>query len=179
FLFKPYALGLILTRPLRQAALPLAVGVALFSNTSGRGSFVNLDTLRNAAPIRALQDLGLPLPWWALAGAVLSFAAIRLRGQDARALCAAWLALPLAWAHTVLLVFPALAWALRRAWLQPAGERRNLGLVALLFCGVVLFQPTYFGSTEGSGLLGGLLGLLPGLAVLGVAVAAGPGPRPR
>lgn len=179
FLFKPYALALALSRPLREAALPLLVAGLLFFDSSGRRDLVNIDSMRNASPIRALHDLGIPLPWWCLSVAVLLVAALLLRGRDASALCAAWLSLPLAWAHTVVLVFPALAWAAADTLRRPPGERRSLRLVLLALAAVVLAQPTYFGLNEDAGLVGGMLGLLPGLAVVLIAVLAGGWGQPQ
>ncbi len=156
-LLKPIALGPALA--LRGRTV-FVVGVAtvaahLVTPTGGLGRRLYVCT--NAAPQRALHDLGIPLPWQAVTLAALVGAYLSSRGSWERGLAWGWLALPMAWPHTSLLLVP--AWS--RAWTE-ASPFHRLWLCA---AGVVLCMPSYWGLPSG-GVFGGLLGLVPAAAVM-------------
>ena len=163
FALKPYGLVLAVTRRTRLAAMPLIAVAAAWLDTSNRGGLGNLDTIRNNALVRSLHELGLPVPWEVVTVAVLLLAAWR-RPRGPAALAWGWLALPIAWEHTSLLVVPALGAAAARPP-APAGDRR-LGLVLAVLVGVIVANAGLFGSDEAPRVVSGLLGLAPTAAVL-------------
>lgn len=170
FLLKPYGLALALGERAWIAAVALGCAFLGWLDTSNRSAFANLDSIRNNAPVRALHELGLPLPWQVVtAGVVLVAARLRLRGPAALAL--GWLTLPIAWDHTGLLAYPALGVALAQPP-RPAGDAR-LGRLLAVLAGVVLAYGGYFGTDDAAPAVSGILGLAPAAAVVGlVAVAA-------
>jgi len=162
FLLKPYALGLASTRPLLELALPLALACLALLDTPGRLAMDNIDSVRNASPIRAIHELGLPLPWQVWTGLVLLSGPL-WRGNHARGFCIAWLALPLSWAHTGALLLYPFAVACREQLHGGHGmsrERIAKGLL-LVFAALVVFRIDEFGLHDHASWISGLMGLIP------------------
>lgn len=168
FLYKPVALPLVLSRPWREAAAPGVVAALALLDTSGRGALTNLVSVGNAALPRALWQLGLAIPWPATTAVALLLAARFARGNTGRALALGWLALPLAWEHTaILLVLPGAL--LGRAVIDrlqeaPRDPRRRLDLLLWLLALVLCATGKFWGLPFGPAWLSGLLGLVPPLA---------------
>lgn len=169
FLLKPYGLALVLTQRPRIALVPLLAAAGALVWTANRGVFPNADATRNAAIGRGLHELGLTLPWQ-VPTALALLAALLLRPRGPAALALGWLALPIAWDHTALLLLPAVSVAVCRPP-TVAGDVR-LGRVLALLAAAVVLQSGLFGSDSFPRVLSGLLGLLPAAAAIFVAVAA-------
>jgi hypothetical protein len=161
---KPYALAFALTRPWREAWAPLIFYGYLYGTVTNRNAFGNLSASSNAALVRALGDLGLPLPWQVLAAAALLVTLMAGRRRHWTAsLLLGWFALPLSWDHTAMLLMPALALSARETFAQEQGPSRSLHLALLVLVFVVLQDTKVWGWPESDGprWLSGLLGLLP------------------
>ena len=143
---KPYALGVAITRPLLVLLLPAAV-VLLATLTSPAAAdlehFWAVFALSNNSPARVLAMLG--LPWQLSTAAFLGAAYLTARGQWMRGICLGWLALPVTWAHSSLILFVPLAMAYVRWSRAPSSRRRMLSMLALVFVLVVLLQLKFFG----------------------------------
>lgn len=163
FLLKPYGLVRALDLPGISRVLALGTAGLAWVFTSNRGALINLDSVRNAAPARALLELGLPVPWPLWTGVVLLWAAWR-RPSGARALAAGWLCLPLSWDHTALLAVPLLGDALVGP--RPVAGELRLARILVVLAAVVLADTGGFGTAEGPRWLSGLIGLIPAGAVL-------------
>jgi len=166
---KPYALGPALAAGPVVGGLTALVALLARLDAPGAGSLSNLDSDPNSAAVRALHQLGVPVPWQVISAAALLAAARFGKGNPARAAALGWLALPIAWDHTALLVLLAAALAWPHAW----DLRERLGLVA---CAAVCSQAHFYALPDGPAWASGLLGLTPSAAAVAVAVLAR---RPR
>jgi hypothetical protein len=169
-LLKPYALGVVATRPWREIPVPLLAVALAVANTSGRGQLVNLGALSNASLMRSFIELGIPIPWMLWTVVVLVVGAFWARGSWSRGFCIAWATLPITWEHTTLLLLPPLALAFRHHLGRAPSPQRTLRLLTLCAAGLVLHKTRHFAWPDGPDWFSGLLGLVPSLAVLIIAV---------
>lgn len=136
-LVKPYALGLALSRPWREAVLPLAVTALVLTTLMPVGLPDIPDAIKspfNWSPWR-LVTLLFDLPPVSL---FLAFAALLVataRAQVGRGIALGLFLMPLVWPHTAAIVLLPWSWAaadwLRRARQRPPGLR-GVGELVLL-----------------------------------------------
>jgi hypothetical protein len=168
-LVKPYALAVALARPVREAVLPVAVAALLFFDTHAR--FTNLDATGNAALIRGIHQLGIPLPWQVVTICALAASFMWSREKLARSFALAWLSLPLAWEHTAILLFVPWGVVAGEALRKTDGPEKRLALLGCLWAGVVIVSIKYWSWPDGPRWMSGLLGLVPAATVIGLGAA--------
>lgn len=140
FVFKPFALGLVLSRPVREAALPLAIAAVMvlgFTAVGTDGLKGPLHHGLNLSPWRlwvGLWGIPAPLVFASMALLALTWA----RGQVGRALCLGWALLPVAWPHSSTILLLPWAFAARHqlaSW-GPGRTRVPVIALAVAFAGV-------------------------------------------
>lgn len=135
-LLKPYGLGLALSRAPVVAVVGGAAAVAAL--LASAHSTLPAEALTNVSPYRLFRELSIPMMWQIVTVIFLLAAGLLGRGNTLRAATLGVMALPIIWPHTRLLVFPALAWALRaqaERWPEPLAK---LHIAWLVLAGVVL-----------------------------------------
>ena len=97
------------------------------------------DAASNISGYALVLALGVPAPWWIWPLVVLAVGAWWARASAFRGLALGWCAMPLAWEHTVLLMWLPFCAALATALTRPVPERtaRALG-VFLAFLGLTI-----------------------------------------
>lgn len=165
-LLKPLSLGVALSRGRWVAAVVSALVVCAYLDTPHRSDFPNRLATSNAALGRAISELVPALPWQLVSGAALLAAATWARGRWGRALACSWLALPIAWEHSTIVVLPALALAWSRASDEADLRARSMHQVLCGLSALVMHNAAFYGLGDGPAIASGLLGLVPSLAVL-------------